>query len=200
MGRDIDRHASVARIGSILQGEADLPGDSRIEIREAESLFLNSDPGEVLIDAQGGLRTSSQRPTALLPIPLPKRLSDDLSNNGRKGSRELAELPFQPAELVLQCSQATLHTVKPAFHPVQPRLDRSKIVAIAPRLFENIAGDGLFALDLALDDVDARGEMLELFLRGVSGHRKTCGIFARVDHTKADVQPPGQSLRFIPLP
>jgi hypothetical protein len=72
-------------------------------------------------------------------------------------------------EISAQTVHFPLQAVKPAFQAVEslvvavePRFDRRQIIAIAASLFKDVANDRFLALDLALDDVHARPEVVEL--------------------------------------
>src|SRR5262245_13105387 len=64
---------------------------------------------------------------------------------------------------------------------VQASFDRRQVIAIPAGLFEDVAGNHLLAFDLALDNVDARLEMLELVPRYLSSHCKCAPQFRSIN-------------------
>jgi hypothetical protein len=84
---------------------------------------------------------------------------------GRLGSALLVALaqnvahhfPNDGGNILTESTYLALKAVEPLFQAVEPlivtvkaRFDRREIVAVAPSLFENVPGDGLLTVDLAL--------------------------------------------------
>src|SRR6185312_3670948 len=68
------------------------------------------------------------------------------------------DFAIQSIDFPIHAVDLPIHAVDFALDPVEPRFDRREVVAVAAGLFENVARDHLLALDLALDDTDARFE------------------------------------------
>jgi hypothetical protein len=84
-------------------------------------------------------RCFRERVSLLSSIPLAIAVPDGLTNDFRQGLDQVVDLGLDP---------------------IKTRPDGGEIVAVAPRLFEDVAGDHLLALDLAFKNADAGFEFL----------------------------------------
>jgi hypothetical protein len=103
--------------------------------------------------------------SALL-VALAQDIAHDFAHDGRN------ILP-QAAHLALQVVEPALQAVEPLVVAVETGFDRRQIVAVATGLFEDVARDRFLAFDLALDDVHAGLEVVELFPGYVRRHSRS---------------------------
>src|SRR5438552_3635845 len=100
----------------------------------------------------------------------------DLGDNFGHALGQVADLALQPVDLAFQPIDLAVQPVKPLIMAIEARLDGSKIVGVTAGLVEDVATDHLFTFDLALDDIHARFEALELIPRYVRGHAPPCPL------------------------
>jgi hypothetical protein len=71
----------------------------------------------------------------------------------------------QAVDLLLHAPKTASDLIQPAFDATESRLDGSKVVAVAARLFENMARHHSLALDLVLEHGDTALEFLSSHVR-----------------------------------
>src|SRR5262245_5633817 len=107
--------------------------------------------------------------SALL-VALAQDVAHHFADDRRQRVPQTMQIGAQTVHFTLQTVKPALQVVKSLVVAVESGLDRCQVVAIAAGLLEDVASDGFLALDLALDNVHARLEVVELFPAYVRRH------------------------------